>query len=251
MIQKLSALIITYNEEDNIMDVLHCLDFADEIIVLDSFSADNTVLLASRNPKVRLYQHKFEDFTKQRNLALSYAKHDWVLFLDADERITEALQREIVDTINGPDAKEAYYIYRIFYFCGKKIKYSGTQNDKNFRLFRKSRAHYDNVKKVHETLVVDGRIGILKNKMPHYSFADYAAYKEKMIHYGTLKGQELHARGKRYSLLKDWVKTAFKFFKAYFLKLGVLDGTQGYQLCYLQSLSVHETYKSLKREEER
>ena len=251
MSQKISALIITYNEEDNISDVLNSLEFADEIILVDSFSTDRTLELAQLHPKVKIYQHKFEDFTKQRNLALTYANNDWVLFLDADERLTDACRSEIIETINNPQAKDAYYMYRLFFFCGDRINFSGTQNDKNFRLFRKSKAFYDTQKKVHETLLVKGTVGVLKNKIWHYSFADYDSYKQKMIHYGDLKGKELHAKNKRYSLFSHWSKVSFKFFKAYFLKLGILDGRRGYQLCYLQSLSVHETFISLKREEKR
>ncbi|WP_324756992.1 glycosyltransferase family 2 protein [Sphingobacterium thalpophilum] len=248
MSQKISALIITYNEEGNIDEVLQSMDFADEIILLDSFSTDRTLERARLHPKVKIFQNKFEDFTKQRNLALTYASNDWILFLDADERLSEACRSEILKTINDPDAKDAYYMYRLFFFCGERINFSGTQNDKNFRLFRKSKAAYDSKKKVHETLIVNGTIGSLKNKIWHYSFADYASYKEKMIHYGELKGKELYAKHKRYSVLSHWAKVSFKFFKAYFLKLGILDGRRGYQLCYLQSLSVHETFKSLKRE---
>lgn len=248
MKQKLSALIITYNEEKNIEGVLSSLDFADEIIVVDSFSTDRTVTLSKAFPRVTVYQNKFEDFTSQRNLAISYANFDWVLFLDADERLTKEAKEEIVNTINSSKSKVAYFMYRTFYFCNEKIRFSGTQNDKNYRLFQKSRAKYDDKKKVHETLIVNGDTGILKNKILHYSFASYGLYRKKMVHYGVLKGQELSAKGKRYNLLTHIGKTAFKFFKAYFLKLGVLDGKRGIQLCYLQSLSVHETYKSLKKE---
>ncbi len=245
----LSALIITYNEEKNVEEVISSLAFADEIIVVDSFSQDKTVEILLKNPKVKIYQHHFEDFTKQRNLAISYAEHDWILFLDADERLTSASQKEIELIINDPKAKEAYYMYRTFYFCGEKIRFSGTQGDKNFRLFKKSKARYDENKKVHETLIVNGEIGILKTRLLHYSFASYEAYRNKMVHYGVLKGKELHAKGKKYNIFTHLAKTSFKFFKAYFLKQGVLDGKRGLQLCYLQSLSVHETYKSLKRED--
>lgn len=104
-------------------------------------------------------------------------------------------------------------------------------------------------KKVHETLEVKGTIGVLKNKLLHYSVSDYESYKEKMIHYGVLKGKELAAKGKKYNVLVQYLKTAFKFFKAYIMRLGILDGKEGYQLSYLQSLSVYETYESLKKEQ--
>ena len=121
--QHISGLIITFNEEKNIQEVLECFDFCEEIIVVDSFSSDNTVEIASLNPKVKIIQHRFEDFTKQRNIALDAAKNDWVLFLDADERITPELEKEIRETISRPDAKDAYYIYRIFFVGKKKINF--------------------------------------------------------------------------------------------------------------------------------
>ncbi|GAA4148939.1 glycosyltransferase family 2 protein [Chryseobacterium ginsenosidimutans] len=244
----ISGLIITYNEEKNIQQVIECFNFCDEIIVVDSFSTDKTVEIVQKFPNVKVIQHKFEDFTKQRNLALDAAKNDWVLFLDGDERITPKLRKEIIKELNKKEQKDAYYFYRKFFFAGKPIHFSGTQSDKNFRLFRKSKARYIEGKKVHETLNVKGTVGILKNKLLHYSVADYESYKKKMIHYGVLKGQELAAKGKKFNLLIQYSKTVFKFFKAYILRLGILDGKEGYQLSYLQSLSVFETYESLKEQ---
>lgn len=246
---KLSGLIITYNEEKNIREVLECFDFCDEIIIVDSYSTDKTVEIARKFSKVKVIQNAFEDFTKQRNIALDAAKNDWVLFLDGDERITQALRKEIIEELRKSVQKDAYYFYRKFYFAEKPIHYSGTQTDKNFRLFRKSKARYISGKKVHETLHVNGTIGEMKNKLLHFSVNDYESYKTKMIHYGVLKGQELAARGKKYNRITQYTKTAFKFFKAYILRLGILDGKEGYQLSYLQSLSVFETYESLKKEQ--
>jgi glycosyltransferase involved in cell wall biosynthesis len=245
----ISGLIITHNEEKNMQKVLECFDFCDEIIVVDSFSTDKTVEIAESFPNVKVIQNTFEDFTKQRNLALDAAKNDWVLFLDGDERITPKLREEIIEELNKPEQKDAYYFYRKFFFADKPIHFSGTQSDKNFRLFRKSKARYTAGKKVHETLEVNGTIGILKNKLLHYSVSDYESYRKKMIHYGILKGKELAAKGKKFNILIQYFKTAFKFFKAYVIRLGILDGKEGYQLSYLQSLSVFETYESLKKEQ--
>ncbi|SFI40564.1 glycosyltransferase family 2 protein [Halpernia frigidisoli] len=246
---KVSGLMITFNEEKNINDVLKCFSFCDEIIIVDSFSKDKTVEIARQFPKVKIIENKFEDFTKQRNLALKNAKNDWILFLDGDERISPELENEIILELQKEDKKDAYYFYRKFFFAGKPVNFSGTQNDKNFRLFRKSKCHYVEDKKVHETLEVNGETGFLKHKLLHYSVEDYRSYKDKMIHYGKLKGEEIFIKGKRFSLLTQYLKTGFKFFKTYFLKLGFLDGKEGYQLSYLQSLSVFETYKSLKKVE--
>lgn len=112
--EKVSGLIITYNEERNIAAVLSCFNFCEEIIIVDSFSTDKTVEIAQKNPKVKVYQQEFVDYTKQRNKALSLAENDWVFFLDGDERTTPDLEKEIIETINNKDSKDAYYIYRIF-----------------------------------------------------------------------------------------------------------------------------------------
>jgi len=245
----ISGLIITFNEEKNIQEVLECFDFCDEIIVVDSFSTDKTVEIASKNPKVKIIQNTFEDFTKQRNLALDSAKNDWVIFLDGDERITPDLRTEIINEMNLPEKKDAYYFYRKFYFAGKPIHYSGTQTDKNFRLLRKSKCRYIAEKKVHETLKVNGTVGEFRSKLLHYSVSDYESYRNKMIHYGFLKGQELFSKGKKFNSLTQFTKATFKFFKTYFLRLGFLDGKEGFQLSVLQTLSVFETYESLKKEE--
>lgn len=247
MKEKISGLIITFNEEKNIREVIECFHFCDEIIVVDSFSNDKTMEIANTFENVKTIQNTFEDFTKQRNLALSYATNDWVLFLDGDERISKELSREIIETIHNPNACDAYYFYRVFFLGKQKIRFSGTQNDKNFRLFRRSKAHYDTQKKVHETLVVNGTIGILKNKLNHYSYESYDAFKNKMLYYGRLKGLELVEKRKKYSAFTKWSKTIFKFFKTYFLKLGFLDGKNGLDISYLQSLYVYQTYESLKR----
>ena len=102
---------------------------------------------------------------------------------------------------------------------------------------------------MHETLDIKENIGSLKNKLLHYSVADKESYRRKMIHYGELKGKELFEKGKKYSFFTQMAKTAFKFFKSYILKLGILDGKDGFELCKLQTLSVYETYESLKREQ--
>lgn len=247
--EKISGLIITFNEEKNIQEILDDFSICDEIIVVDSFSSDQTVSIAQQNPKVKIIQHPFEDFTKQRNVALDAAANDWVLFLDGDERITPELHQEIISELNKFDKKDAYYFYRKFYFAGSPINFSGTQTDKNFRLFRKSKCRYVADKKVHETLAVNGSIGVFNNKLQHFSVSDYDSYKDKMIHYGNLKGQELFDKGKKFSVLTQYLKSAFKFFKTYFLRLGFLDGKEGFQLSVLQTLSVFETYEYLKKEQ--
>ena len=243
---KITGLVITFNEEKNIQEVIECLDFVDEIVIVDSFSTDKTIEMLKNYSKVKVVQNKFLDFNSQRNVALQNATNNWVLFLDADERITPKLKAEIIEELDKPETKDAYLFLRKFYFQKKPIHFSGTQTDKNFRLFKKDKAHYIADKLVHETLEVNGSIGILKNTLIHYSYDEYESYRKKMINYGILKGKELFLKGKKYSVIIHFTKTIFKFFKTYILRLGILDGKSGIILCYLQTLSVYQTYVSLK-----
>lgn len=246
---KISALLIVYNEEKNIEEALKSVQFADEIIVLDSFSTDKTVeIIETKFPKVQLYQNKFEDFTKQRNLCITYAKNEWILFLDADERITSKLKSEILSEIKKPKTAEAYFFKRKFFFKGEKVNYSGTQNDKNIRLFKKEVAHYDENKRVHEGLSNIENAGVLNNYLLHYSFDSYEAYHTKVIHYSKLKAKDLYEKRKSYDIVKQISKSAFNFFKTYILKLGFLDGKKGITLSYLSALSSFKTYQFLKEE---
>lgn len=246
-VSKISALIITFNEENNIREVIENLHFADEIIILDSFSTDKTLEIVSTFKNVRFYQNKFSDFTTQRNIAIGYASHDWILFLDADERISSNLETEIAQIIALKIPKNAYFFKRKFFYKNKPIHFSGTQSDKNYRLFRKSKCYYLAEKLVHETLVVQGEVGVLKHKLDHYSFADYQTYKQKMVQYGELKAKELFAKKIKYNPIKHFVKTSFKFIQTFLIRLGFLDGINGITVCYLQAFNVHTTFWELKK----
>lgn len=243
----LSGLIITYNEIKHIKEVLENISFTDEIIVVDSFSTDGTVEIIKSFPNVKLFQRKFDDFTSQRNYALSLAKNNWVLFIDADERITPNLQEEILSIIHSENTKDAYYFYRKFYYKNKPLHFSGWQTDKNFRLFKKDKCIYKSERLVHETLAVNGTTGILKNKLLHYSFDDYNKYKRKMISYGKLRAKELYLKGEKYSVLKQIFKPIYKFLYDYIIRLGILDGKKGIVICYLNALSVYARYLELKK----
>lgn len=243
---KISAIILTYNEEENIEEVIETVSFADEIIILDSISTDKTKQIVLKNKNIQFYERKFDNYTSQRNYALELAKNDWILYLDADERIVPKLKEEINKSIDNQEYV-AYYFYRKFFYKKKPIHFSGTQTDKRIVLFRKSKAKYSTTKLVHETLEVDGKIGFLNTKLLHYSFDSYKDYKNKMILYGQLKAKELYQKGKKYNIWKHYSKTFFKFFKTYILRLGILDFYNGLIVCYLQTLSVYVTYSELKK----
>ena len=177
----ITGLAIVFNEEKNVAELIQNLSFVDELILVDSFSSDKTVEIIKSFDHVKLIQNKFIDFTSQRNLAIDNAHSEWVLFLDADERIPEKLKQEIRICVQNENANDAYYFYRKFMFKGKPLHFSGWQTDKNFRLFKRDKAYYKSERLVHETLNVNGTTGILKNKLIHYSYNDYTYYKNKMI----------------------------------------------------------------------
>ena len=245
---KISALLITYNEEHNIEEVINNISFADEIIVVDSYSSDSTVTLIKKHEHVTLIQRKFINYTDQKSFALEQATYDWVLFLDADERITPKLKDEIISVTNGiKNDIVAYFFTRTFMFQNKILKYSGWQSDKNYRLFRKSKVHFTKKRIVHETLIVDGKSNILKNKLLHYSYKNYEDYKSKMVKYGKMKAVEEAKKGKKAYWLHFIFRPWYKFFNHYILRLGILDGKNGIIICYLNALGVYTRYKELKR----
>ncbi|MCR9264676.1 MAG: glycosyltransferase family 2 protein [Flavobacteriaceae bacterium] len=249
--QKISALIITYNEMGYIEKCIDSVSFADEIIVVDSYSTDGTYEYLLAHPKVRVIQNPFENFTAQKSFTLKQAKNDWVLFLDADEVVTQKLQKEITATINDPEACEAYWFYRKFMFQNTPLNFSGWQTDKNHRLFRKSKVRFTDKKLVHETLEVDGCSGILKERLTHYCYKNYEDYKGKMLKYGQLKAKEDFYKEKHFNYVLMIVKPFWKFFNHYIIRLGFLDGKKGIKICYLNALGVLERFRELKRLEKK
>ncbi len=244
---KISALLITYNEEKHIADVIKNIDFADEIIVVDGESTDNTISLLKEFPRVKVIQRAFKNFADQRNYAIKQATHDWILFIDADERISAPLKQEFLDAINGQSAIVAYMFKRRFYFNKKVIRYSGLQSDTTYRLFKKDFARYDDNKIVHESLIVNGKSAVLKNYMLHYSYTSNSDYKRKMENYATLKAEELHAKGRQTTIFHFIFRPFYKFVTNYIFRLGFLDGKEGFSICYLSAYGVWYRYRMLKK----
>lgn len=245
--QLLTALMITYNEEQNIKAVLDHLAFADEIIVVDSFSSDKTFEIASCFKQVKVVQRAFDNFASQRNYALSLATNPWILFVDADERLPLVLQKEISAIINQTNSADAYFVHRDFMFQNKKLRFSGWQTDKIIRLFRKENAIYNHEKIVHEKLIVNGKTGKLHHKLIHYSYSNFDGYKQKMIFYGKLKAQEEFSRNTKPNAFHFYIRPVYQFLNQYVLRFGILDGKSGIIICYLNALSVAVRFRELKK----
>ncbi len=240
---KLTVIIPTLNEEHNIKDVLESVAFADEIIVVDSYSTDKTIEKARLCTKY-VFQHKFKDFSSQKNWALEQATNEWVLFVDADERISSALKSEIVATINLKTDYVAYSMHRNNYFLGKKVRFSGWQNDKVVRLIKKSKCRYNN-KLVHESIDADGEIGLLHNPLLHYTYKNFDHYVNKLNHYSDLQSLESFQKNKKVNFFHFLIKPLFRFIKHYFIKQGFRDGYVGFVIAYLQSYAVFSRYVKL------
>jgi glycosyltransferase involved in cell wall biosynthesis len=243
--QKLSVIIITLNEEANMQALLVDLDFADEIIVVDSYSIDKTKSLAQSFSSVRFIENRFENYASQRNFAILQAKNDWILFLDADERLTPALKKEIIETLRTNETYTAFLFYRKFMFKNTILHFSGWQTDKIFRLFNKNFVKYKTEKLVHEKLEVIGKVRTFKNKLIHHSYTDYKSYKIKMIQYGKLKAQEKRINNLKPNILLYFFHPTYNFLYNYFVRFGFLDGKKGITICYLNAYSVFVRYKEL------
>ncbi len=241
---KLSAIIPTFNEAENILAVIDNLSFADEILVIDSYSTDQTVQLAEKK-NVKLIQRTFDDFSTQKNFGIKHTKHDWVFILDADERITPQLRTEILKKLNQNTQYDGFWIPRKNYFLNKEVKFSGWQNDKVLRLFNKNKCFY-NGKLVHEEITCTGKVGYLKNHIIHYTYKNYDDYLKKIKRYSALKAQELFKKHKKPNFFYHYIKPAYRFVYHYFITFGFLDGKTGYTIAKINALGMKERYRKLK-----
>ena len=240
---KITAIIPTLNEEIHIEAAIESVSFADEIIVIDSYSSDNTVQLAEKQ-NVKIIKRKFDDFSSQKNFAIQQAKHPWIYILDADERVPLKVVKEILKVVKRPKGKVGFYIKRSFYFAGRNLKYGGCQRDKVVRLFLKECCTYKGT--VHEKIEAEGELGFLKHKIEHYSYRSHKHYISKLDFYGSLRAQEYFLSGKKINAFHFYIKPIVRFFIHYIIRLGFLDGYQGFVFAKLQAYSVSARYQELR-----
>ncbi len=232
-----SVAIITKNEESNLRAALESVKDFEDIIIVDSYSEDKTVDISRKYTK-RVFQHQWQGYAKQKQTAVDYALKDWVLILDADERVTPELKREIAGKLSSGIDASGFYIPRKNFFLGKWIKHSGWWPDYTLRLFRKD-ASFVETREVHEKVVVKGRAGYLKSHLEHYTYRTISDYIRKMEIYSTLFAKEMLLKSPEQSHVKlifnIVFSPAFTFFKMFFLKHGVRDGMHGFILAVLYS----------------
>ncbi len=239
---KLSVIIITNNEEANLPRCLKSVDFADEIIINDSGSADRTLEIA-REHNCRIIETEFAGFGCAKQAALAQATGDWVLSIDADEEVDQQLRESITTAVEQNDAV-AYQFNRKSQFLGRWINHSGWYPDYLIRLFRREQAHFNDAA-VHESVEIKGAVKRLEGHLLHYTDPNLTHYFRKLNRYTSLSAEMLLKEGKRFKAHNLVIKPWAIFVKMYFLKQGFRDGIHGLVLALLSSVHVLVKYAKL------
>lgn len=244
---KLSAVIITFNEEKKIAGCIESLiGVVDEIIVVDSFSTDKTEEICRRY-NLKFFQNQFIGHIEQKNFAVSLAENDFILSLDADERISARLLNSIKG-LNGKFLFDAYEMNRLTNYCGKFIRHSGWYPDTKTRLFNRNKCKWGGVNP-HDKIVSEPgtKTAHLQGDILHYSYDSIHAHIKQMNSFTDIAAQILFEKGKKARFSDLTIRPFWKFFRDYVIKLGFLDGYYGYVVCMLSSVHVFSKYAKLKQ----
>jgi glycosyltransferase involved in cell wall biosynthesis len=245
---RISVVVITFNEEQNLAKCLAAaVRVADEIVVVDSHSADGTVAIAEQYG-ARVIQQAFLGYGQQKNFATAQAANDWILSLDADEVLSEQLISTLLEVKKNP-AHTVYQIPRITNYCGKWIRHCGWYPDKQTRLYNRTTGRWVE-KQVHEfwqSTDTGTKKGTLKGDLLHYSFTSIAQHISKIEKYSELAARDAVARGRNASVLKIMTSPKWHFFSEYILKLGFLDGYYGYIICRLSEYAAMIKYSKIRQ----
>jgi len=236
----LSVLVTTKNEEATLGACLESARWAEEIVVVDSGSTDRTLAIA--RPLARqVLEHEYENPAAQKNWALPRLAHDWVLILDADERVTPELRREIESVLADPNRRAGYWIRRENWFYGKPIQSAGWQRDRVLRLLDRRRGAY-RPGLVHEEMDLQGEAGTLRATLRHEPYRDLDQYFEKWGRYSRASAEELKRRNVRATGLRLLLRPWLRFVRMYLLEGGFREGRRGIVLCGLAAFSVFTKY---------
>lgn len=243
----LSVIVITKNEAHNIESCLRSVSFADQLVVLDSGSTDGTVELARGLGADVSINTDWQGFGLQKNRALALARSDWVLSIDADETVTEALKAEIQSTLLASAPTPAFDVYslpRLSSYCGQYMHHSGWYPDRVRRLFKRDMATFS-ADLVHEKVLTNRPVGQLTQHLLHNSFQNFEAVLDKLNRYSSAGAQVLFARGRKASLGKALAHGLWAFFRTYVLRLGFLDGRMGLVLAISNAEGTYYRYLKL------
>lgn len=238
-----SVTIITKNEADHIEAAIDSAAWADEIVVVDAHSADDTVVRA-RAKGVRVETREWPGWVDQKNFAASIASHDWIFSLDADERLTPALAAEIRRVLEGPATMAAYRVPRVTFHLGQWIRTTDFYPDFQTRLYNRRVARWQG-RLVHESVTADGPTGMLTQELLHYSYRDLSDHLDRINHYTTLASRQMFERGRRASVFDLVVQGPAAFLRNYVLRRGFLDGSVGFTLSAVNAWAVFLKFAKL------
>jgi glycosyltransferase involved in cell wall biosynthesis len=247
MPEKLTVLIPCKNESHNIRDCIESVrSIADEILVADSLSTDDTLEIVRNSGGCRIIEREFIDYANFKNWAIPQATHPWVLIVDADERVTPELAVEIREILaKAPPSLDAYRMRRDNFFLGQQIRHCGWNRSTIIRLFLRDVCRYGSAR-VHEQLDVPGnRVGTLRGKLLHYTCTSLAQFIEKQNRYAIIWAEDHHAAGRRTSLLGILLRPFARFMQLYFFRGGILDGTAGLIVCMSNAFYTFLKYANL------
>ncbi len=245
---KISAFIITKNEEKNIEDCLKSLSWVNEIVVVDDFSEDSTEAIC-KNYNVKFIKNKFISFKEQKSFAMSNTSNEWVLEIDADERASDEMKKEIENLIDDDLKKyDGFEFKRKNYLRGKWLKFGAQYPDYKLRLYNKKRGNWSE-NKVHERFIVNGASKRLKGDILHFQDVDLKKLISKTINYSFLSAQELFKKGKKAKWHHYTIRPLYTFFYRYFFRLGFLDGLEGFIISVVGAIGTFSKYMFLKEME--
>ncbi len=242
---ELTVVVLTKNEEQNILDCLASVPWADSRVVFDSLSEDRTVELAKMAGAIVL-QQAFRNYADQRNAALEQVEGEWIFFLDADERATPELGEEMRYVIAHED-KVGWWVPRRNYIWGKWIRHTGWSPDYQLRLLRHGKVRYDPAREVHEVVLLDGEEGYLRNLLTHYNYQTIGQFMRKQERYVGYEAQILRNQGVQAKLRKFVSQPLREFWRRYVTLQGYKDGMHGLLLSLLMSYYMFRTYQHLRR----
>ena len=240
----ISAIVVCFNEEQNIGRCLESLKWCNEIVVVDSFSTDRTVQIA-RQYTDRVIQRKWSGYREQKAFAHSQATKDWVLLVDSDERVTPELRDEIQQTLNHDGCGYAgYSVPRLVFYLRRWWRRGGWYPDYDVRLFRRDRATLGG-SDPHEKILVDGPVRRLRHPLHHFSYRSMEDHIQRINRFTTISSQELQKEKKHWRLLDALLRPAFRFFRSYVLKGGFLEGFAGFYVAVTAAVYVFLKYAKL------
>jgi glycosyltransferase involved in cell wall biosynthesis len=241
--QPISATLITFNEERNIAEALQSVSWADEIVVVDSGSSDATLDICRRFTD-KIFHRNWTGYVDQKNCAVERARNDWIISLDADERLSSELQVEIQDLARKGFGKTGYKISRVVFFMGRWIRHGDWYPDYQLRLFDRRRGRWKGGR-VHESVKTIEKPEFLKGEIYHYTYRNLSEYLQRLETYSTLAALDYEERGRRATFIGLLGNPIAAFFKAYLLKRGFLDATPGLAAAVMGAVSVFFKYAKL------